>query len=163
LFKGWKLPASARRWFAFYAVGALGFLLQLATLALLVRQFGWRVMPAAAMAVEAAIVHNFIWHARWTWVDRAAPGWPEICRRFFRFNLTNGGLSIAGNLFFMRIFLETLPIDYLAANFLAMLACSVLNFYFSDRFVFRRRFTSGMTLACNKRLLPAPQIIKEEP
>lgn len=139
---GWEMPTSLHRWLVFNFVGALGFLVQLATLVLLMGRFRWGFVPATVLAVEAAVVHNFFWHERWTWADRASSGWLAAGRRFLRFNLTNGALSIAGNLVFMRIFLDTLPVNYAAANALSIAVCSILNYVISDRLVFRRASTS---------------------
>ena len=132
-----EMPASLRRWLVFNIVGALGFLVQLAALALFIGRLHWWYLPATALAVEAAVVHNFIWHERWTWADRSDPGWSGALRRFLRFNLTNGAVSIVGNIFFMSLFLNTLTVHYLTANALSIVVCAVLNFIASDRFVFR--------------------------
>ena len=134
-----EMPASLRRWLVFNVVGALGFVVQLAALALYMGVLQWGYLPATALAVETAVVHNFIWHERWTWADRSAPCQLGALRRFLRFNLTNGALSIVGNLVFMRLFLDTLPVHYLIANTLSIAACTVLNFIASDRLVFRSR------------------------
>jgi putative flippase GtrA len=42
----------------------------------------------------------------------------------------------------MRIFLDTLPVNYAAANALAIAVCSILNYVISDRLVFRGASTS---------------------
>ena len=57
----------------FNVVGGLGIAVQLATLAVLVEGLGVEYLPATFAAVGAAITHNFVWHQRWTWRDRA-PG-----------------------------------------------------------------------------------------
>jgi putative flippase GtrA len=59
------------RWAAFNAVGLAGVAVQLACLALLVHA-GSHYLAATALAVEAAVLHNFLWHQRWTWRDRPA-------------------------------------------------------------------------------------------
>ncbi|PYR57375.1 MAG: hypothetical protein DMF91_19605 [Acidobacteria bacterium] len=46
---------------AFVAVGTVGFLVQLAVLAALLAA-GCPYLPATAAAVEAAVLHNFLWH-----------------------------------------------------------------------------------------------------
>ena len=61
-----------RRVPAFLAVGALGFLIQIGSLALLTMAAGWPYEPATAMAVQLTVLHNFFWHERWTWRDRTA-------------------------------------------------------------------------------------------
>lgn len=134
-----EMPASLRRWLVFNMVGALGFAVQLAALTFFMSILRWGFLPSTALAVEVAVVHNFIWHERWTWADRTNPGWMNAFRRFLRFNLTNGALSIVGNIIFMSLFLNTLPIHYLTANTLSIAACAVLNFVASDRYVFRNR------------------------
>ena len=65
------------RFLKFNGVGAIGFALQLALLALLLR-LGLHYLAATALAVELTILHNFAWHERWTWRDRpAAAGGPS--------------------------------------------------------------------------------------
>jgi len=155
---GWDMPTSLHRWLVFNSVGALGFVVQLTTLALLMGWLEWNYVPATALAVETAVVHNFFWHEHWTWADRAEAGRWGSMRRFLRFNLTNGALSIAGNLIFMRLFLGTLPVNYAAANTLAIAVCSILNFVVSDLLVFRKASTSADT-----RTSRARHRSKEEP
>ena len=58
---------------AFVTVGAIGFLLQLGSLAFLTMVVGWPYGPATAIAVQLAVMHNFLWHERWTWRDRTIP------------------------------------------------------------------------------------------
>jgi putative flippase GtrA len=130
------MPTSLHRWLVFNAVGALGFLVQMAALVLLMEWLHWNYVPATALAVEAAVVHNFLWHQHWTWADRAPAGRARAWRRFACFNLTNGLLSIAGNLVFMRLFMDALPVNYAAANAMAIAACAILNYIASDRLVF---------------------------
>jgi putative flippase GtrA len=51
--------------------------------------------------------------------------------------LTNGALSIAGNLIMMKFFVEKAGFNYMHANILAVGMCAILNFVAGDRFVFR--------------------------
>ncbi|MBZ5515825.1 MAG: GtrA family protein [Acidobacteriia bacterium] len=85
------------RWLRFNAVGAMGAALQLALLALLVHVVGMHYLWATALSVEAAILHNFLWHRRWTWADRRGAS-DGAAAALARFNLTNGLVSISGNL-----------------------------------------------------------------
>jgi outer membrane lipoprotein-sorting protein len=50
--------------------------------------------------------------------------------------LTNGALSILGNLVFMRLLVGSLGFHYLLANLVTIAICSLLNFIVSDRLVF---------------------------
>ena len=123
------------RFLRFNGVGLLGFLLQLGVLAGLLR-LGVHYLPATAIAVEAAVLHNFAWHERWTWRDRpAAPG--SRAARLWRFHASNGLISLAGNLLLMRVLVGLFGLAPVLANLIAVVLCSLINYSASDRFVFR--------------------------
>jgi putative flippase GtrA len=63
------------RWLKFNAVGAIGIGVQLAVLVGLKSGLHLSYLLATALAVEAAVVHNFLWHERYTWADRVHPSW----------------------------------------------------------------------------------------
>jgi putative flippase GtrA len=132
------VPVSpAHRWIAFNSVGAIGFAVQMGVLFLLVSIAGWHYLPATALAVEAAVLHNFIWHEKWTWADRAMANRKDRFRRLAYFHLANGIVSVAGNVLLMRFFVGTLEMHYLSANVIAIALCAVLNFLAGDRLVFQ--------------------------
>jgi putative flippase GtrA len=58
------------RWLKFHTVGAMGIVVQLSVLSAFVGWLNIDYLVATALAVEAAILHNFVWHERWTWMDR---------------------------------------------------------------------------------------------
>ncbi len=130
-------PSWLRRWLKFNAVGAIGIGVQLAALALFVSGLGISYLAATALAVETAVLHNFVWHERWTWRDRPAAG-GAVLFRLVRFNLGNGLVSLIVNLVFMRLLVGQLHFPYLAANLIAIAAGSLANFLVSDWWVFRR-------------------------
>jgi putative flippase GtrA len=124
------------RWLKFNAVGALGIGVQLIVLLGLRSGFHLDYLPATALAVEAAVVHNFFWHERYTWADRVQPSWRKSLPRWLRFNLTTGGVSILGNLALMKLLVGLGHINYLAANGVAIVVCSLANFLVSNEWVF---------------------------
>jgi putative flippase GtrA len=124
------------RWLKFNAVGAIGIGVQLSTLSILTSGLHVGYLVATALSVEAAIVHNFLWHERFTWADRLRISPGESLRRFAKFNLTTGLFSIGGNLIAMRFLVGTAHLHYLVANMLTIAICSILNFLVSDRLVF---------------------------
>lgn len=130
-----RLPALLHRWLKFNTVGAIGILVQLAALAILKGLLHIEYLAATALAVETAVLHNFVWHERWTWKDRTGPGGRTL-GRLLRFNLSTGLVSILANLLFMRLLAGYLHIHYLIANLLSITACSLANFFLSDLFVF---------------------------
>ena len=131
------LTTTAARFLRFNGVGLLGFVLQLSLLTLLVWA-GVHYLLATALAVEAAVLHNFLWHERWTWKDRPATGSARMIR-LWRFHATNGLVSLAGNVLLMRVLVGELAVPAAAANGIAVLACSLINFASSDRLVFEPR------------------------
>ena len=130
----------ALRWLKFNFVGGIGIGVQLAVLALLVSGLHLSYLPATAIAVETAVLHNFVWHERFTWKDRTFAG-PrrarEVAMRLVRFHAGNGLVSIAGNLALMRLFVGTMHIKYLVANIVTIAICALANFAASEWFVFR--------------------------
>ena len=101
------------RWLKFNFVGAIGIGVQFATLLLLKGVFHFNYLAATAIAVEAAVVHNFVWHEQFTWSDRVRSGWGRSIPRFVRFNLTIGALSTLGNLALMKVMVGSGGMNYL--------------------------------------------------
>ena len=128
----------AERSVAFVAVGFAGFVVQLSALAAFAMWLGVPHVAATAMAVELAILHNFVWHERWTWADRTAMDPEGTWRRLARFHVSSGVVSIAGNLLVTGWIIAVTDVPLLAANTLAVGACMVLNFVAADRLVFRQ-------------------------
>jgi putative flippase GtrA len=160
------MSATLTRWVKFNFVGAIGILVQFAALFLLKSVLHLNYLFATAVAVEAAVVHNFLWHEQFTWADRigartseaktldhlsalcaalkrcatqkhCAPCWrsPSLLR-FLRFNLSNGMVSMLGNLALMKLLVGFGDVNYLAANGIAIALCSLANFLVSEEWVF---------------------------
>jgi putative flippase GtrA len=124
------------RWMKFNFVGAIGILVQLAALAVFRSRLGLGYLLATGLAVEIAVIHNFLWHERFTWVDRpAVRPWQSLVR-LLKFNGSNGAVSILGNLLLMRLLVGECKVNYVASNIFAIVVCSVVNFLLGDRFVF---------------------------
>ena len=124
------------RWLKFNLVGGIGIAVQVAALFLLKGAFHFHYLAATALAVEAAVVHNFVWHEQFTWSDRVQASWRSI-PRFARFNLTTGAVSIVGNLALMKVMVGSGGMNYLVANALAIALCSLANFLVSEEWVFK--------------------------
>lgn len=131
-----------RRLGVFNAVGVLGFVLQLGVLFALKRGLSMNYLAATGLAVEATILHNFIWHEHVTWADVIAPFRHGVWSRLFRFHIANGLISIIGNLGLTWALVERARCPYLIANAASVAVCSLANFFASDRFVFRGPWAS---------------------
>ena len=123
------------RWGKFNGVGAMGMVLQLTALAVFERCAPGHYLVASAAAVELAILHNFVWHLHYTWRDRSDDSAPLI--RLVRFHLSNGLVSMVGNLMILRLLVEEARMPILIADGIAILLCSLINFRLGDRWVFR--------------------------
>jgi putative flippase GtrA len=105
----------------FLVVGAAGLMLQLVLVGWLTTAMALPYPLAVIAAVEAAILHNFWWHERWTWRDR--PGWgvgDSCASRLWRFHAANGLASIAGNVLLTVTFVELFAWPTVAANVAAV-------------------------------------------
>ena len=117
----------------FALAGAGGFLVQVGTLAVLTSHFDVDYIMATLIAVEAAIVFNFVWHLKWTWRDR--PG--SVLQRFMRFNALTATTSIVGSILLTAFFVEGFEMHVIVANIVSVGILSVVNFIGADRLVFR--------------------------
>ena len=156
------------RWIKFNLVGGMGIIVQFAMLFVLKSLLHFGYLAATAMAVEVAVVHNFLWHEQFTWADRTKKIRSELLRnelsrtdriqtefkctsplrdrfrhsnsmsRLVRFHLTNGSISIAGNLAVMQWMVGHMRMNYLLANAIAIALCSLANFFLSDAWVFKK-------------------------
>lgn len=124
------------RWVKFNAVGLVGVGVQLTALTLLTKAAGVHYLIATPLAVETAVLHNFLWHERYTWRDRTAVR-SGAFERLVRFHVTNGLLSVVANVLLMRLLAGVLHLPVLAANLLSIVACSLGNFLMSHHLVFR--------------------------
>jgi putative flippase GtrA len=133
------------RWMKFNMVGALGMGLQLSAFTLFNRCLAGHYLFASAAAVELALLHNFAWHSTFTWRDRR-DGLTRS-QRFVRFHLSNGLVSIFGNLVMMRFLVHSTHLPLLVSNSLAVLCCSLVNFYLGNHWTFpvARKTTAPQT------------------
>ena len=125
-------------WIKFNVVGVGGFALQAGALFVLTHTtHSISYLTATALAVELAVLNNFVWHQLWTWKDRPSITIIATLRRLAKFNITTGLVSIAGNLVFMSILVGRLGFAIVLANLISVLTCSLLNFILADRIAFK--------------------------
>jgi putative flippase GtrA len=125
------------RWCRFNLVGAVGMMVQFAALGLFTRVAPGHYLACTAAAVEVAVLHNFVGHVHFTWRDRRDCS--ALAGRLVRFHLSNGLVSLLGNLAIMRALVHGTHLPLLAANGVAILTCSMVNFYLSHCWAFAER------------------------
>ena len=130
------MSSTLASWMKFNAVGLIGFGVQLGLLTFLASVLHVNYLVATVIAVEGAVIHNFIWHERWTWAHRV-PVAGGTAGRFLRFNAGNGLVSLAGNVFLMWLLVSRFHTNYVIANVTAIVICSIANFFIGERLVYR--------------------------
>lgn len=131
-----RLASVGWRWLKFNLVSALGIGVQLGMLAFLKSVLHVQYLMATCVAVEVAVLHNFAWHQRYTWHDRECSSWQGRLRNLAAFHLTNGLVSIIGNVLLMRLFMGQWKIPYFVANLMTIATCGLANFVLADRVAF---------------------------
>ena len=109
-----KLPVA--RWLRFNAIGIAGALVQLTALQVMV-SLGIHYLAATALAVEAAILHNY-------------------SGNLLRFHLANGVVSMLVNLALTRLLVGFYALPAIAGNLAAIVSASLLNYALCHRWVF---------------------------
>lgn len=122
------------RWGKFNAVGVMGMVVQLAALAFLDRCAPGHYLFATAAAIELTLLHNFVWHMHYTWRDRRDNS--AVMAQLMRFHLSNGLVSMVANLVLIRVLMQEAHMLLLAANAIAILCCSIVNFLLGDCWAF---------------------------
>jgi putative flippase GtrA len=124
------------RWGKFNLVGVAGMALQLALLAVFNRLAPGHYLMATVAAIEVTLLHNFAWHVHYTWRDRQDGS--ALVVRLLRFHLSNGLVSFIGNVALMRLLVGHAHLPVLAADGIAIVCCSIVNFALSDLWAFAR-------------------------
>jgi putative flippase GtrA len=123
----------------FSVVGGAGLAVQLAVLWVSTRLAGISPAVAIVIAVEAALLHNFVWHEVWTWRGISGAGrWT----RLWRFHAATGSISIVSNVVLTAAFKNSLAIPLLAANVMAVGVTAILNFAVAEAWVFQAGLNS---------------------
>ena len=119
------------RFVRFNAVSGLGIGVQLFVLWLLT-QVGMNYLAATALAVAAAVIHNFVWHRQWTWADRETGTFTA----FLSFVAANGAVSFVTNIVVMAALVSGAGMAAIVANLIAIASAGLINFWLGDHVVF---------------------------
>ena len=119
----------------FMAVAWLGMVVNTGCLYLFKGVLGIRLIPASMMAIEIAIIHNFIWFRSWTWRDREHQ--PPFFRQLIKFNLATGAVDFSANIAVLWSLSTFFGVHYLLANVLGMIAPPFIKFWLNEKLIFR--------------------------
>ena len=132
------------RWSKFNLVGAVGMVVQLAALAFFNRCAPGHYLLASAAALELTLLHNFVAHLHYTWSDRRRNS--ALLVQLVRFHLSNGLVSMLGNLALMRLLVGVAHLPLLVSNAIAILGCSILNFCLGNNWAFAQNISGNAVL-----------------
>ena len=92
---------------------------------------------ASLIAIQIAIINNFIWNRQFTWTDRPMKGYQAIKKGLIKFTLVSW-VAGALNWVILLILTEYAGIYYMIANLMAILVASILNYFLNDLWTFRK-------------------------
>ncbi|KUO07737.1 glycosyl transferase family 2 [Streptomyces dysideae] len=128
---GWVRGLNAGRVLRFAVVGGVGTLVNTAALYVLHRLLGVPLVVASVLAVELAVVHNYMVNNRWTFGMRA----PSV-RRFGKFNVSMlAGLAV--NVLVLWALVHG-GVHLVVANVVAIGAALAVNYVSSTLWVWGR-------------------------
>ena len=132
------LQEGAMRFVKFGLVGLSGILVNEGLLWLLTENYGLYYLLSAAIAVETAIITNFILNDIWTFRDRRTPGNRSLLGRGLKFNLVSlGGLGI--NIAILWTVTEVVGISYLISNLIGIAGATLWNFTINTLWTWRAK------------------------
>lgn len=116
------------RFLKFCIVGASGVVVNMFFFWFFYKKLGIYSLIASLLAIQLAIINNFLWNDKWTWKEKRKPGIGEFFKRLTKFAFASNLVSASGNLLGVFVFLNLLKWHYLFSNFLAISLGVVLNF-----------------------------------
>jgi len=127
-----------KRFLSFTLVGVSGIVVNSAILFYLKEFLDVPISVASLVAIQTAIINNFIWNRKFTWTDREMRGLAAIRTGLMKFTLVSW---VAGGLNWVILLLlhHLGGIHYLLANLMAIFVASVLNYFLNDLWTFRVR------------------------
>jgi putative flippase GtrA len=121
--RGLRKPANWVQLVKFSAVGASGYVVNLAVYTTLVHVAGVHYILAAVLAFCVAVTNNFIWNRHWTFAARDG----HMGFQAARF-LTVSLLALGFNLIVLELLVSVAEVEKVLAQAIAILAATPLNF-----------------------------------
>jgi putative flippase GtrA len=127
----------AQRFARFGAVGASGVVVNQSLLVALHGGLGWPLLPASAVAIETAIVSNFVLSSVWIWRYDFEGSWRRIAQKFAQYQAATLFSSLGVNAGVLAALVYWLDVPYWLANLAGIGAGMGLNFLAGELWVFR--------------------------
>jgi len=121
------------RFFKFCLVGASGVIVNMSLLWALTDKFGIFYLYSSAIAIETAILTNFLLNEHWTWRDRNVG---SKLKRLITYNgVSLGGLTV--NMTVLWLLTTLLGLYYLVSNLGGIASATLFNFLLNDRWTWQ--------------------------
>ena len=117
----------------FGIVGSSGVVVNQSVLILLAQYIDYRI--ASLIAIETAIISNFIFNYNWTWKDRET----DKFNAFLKFNMTSFISAFLLNWMILVFLTEVVGIKYYWSNLAGILVAAGFNFLVSNFWVFKQK------------------------
>lgn len=134
--------AAWREWtrvFKFGIVGISGIVVNQGLLIALKEYAGFSIPFASVIAIQVAILNNFLWNDTWTFRDRNRPEkLPGLWQRLLSFEVVSIGGAVI-NFAVLNLMVLLLATDYRVANIIGILLGFVWNFMANRRFTWTRK------------------------
>ena len=121
----------------YLVVAWVGMLVYTGCLYLFKGVWGIPIIPASILAIEIAIIHNFIWFRHWAWKDRVHR--PSFFKHLIIFNAATGAVDFVGNVSVLWALTTFAGVHYLVANVLGMIVPPFIKFWLNEKFIFREK------------------------
>jgi putative flippase GtrA len=122
----------------FMIVAWIGMAVNTACLYLFKGVWGMRLIPASMLAIEVAIIHNFIWLRYWAWSGRVVDGKrPPFFRQLFIYNIATGAVDLVANVSILWLLATLFGVHYLLANIIGMILGPFIKFWVNEKLIFK--------------------------
>lgn len=119
-------------------VAWIGMAVNTALLFLFKGVMGIPLIPASLLAIEIAILHNFIWLRYWAWSDRKTDNQrPPFWKQLIVYNLATGAVDLMANVTILWVLATLFGVHYLVANIIGMILGPFIKFWVNDKLIFK--------------------------
>jgi putative flippase GtrA len=108
------------------------------------------LLPAAAIAIELAIIHNYSWHFFITWKHRVKRQFSIYIIKLLKYNILTASIDFYVSLGILSLLVSHINIHYLIANSLAMTAGFLIKFILNETIIFKREIPVAKPLSKSK-------------
>ena len=133
-----KLPMGRiRRFLRFGVVGGSGVLVNQGLLMLLHGGLEWPLLASSIVAIEAAILNNFLWSSVWIWRYDYEGSFRRVLRKLVQYQIATLFTSMVVNAGVLTGLVYGFSVDYRLANLAGIAAGMGANFAASELWIFR--------------------------